>query len=290
MTAPTLETAPVPAKTTLTPDLKVIDATAGSLIKRGAEIQPITDRDGYTAIDKLVGEVAAARKSVAEHIEAVFVKHIANAHKAHKDLCDDRKKYLEQHDKPLAEILTKAMALMRTFEQEEKKREEERKAAAEKLLKEQQAAAAKKAEEDRTAQLQKDEDDKLARAADAEAKGDTAAAERILAAPPPPPPPPQPVAPIASAYIPSALPLKSSNAGTRKNWTWKVKGETPEERRDSLLELVKAAQANPDAYLDFLTFDDKALKERAKSKEAQARVPGIEFYNDAINIARAGRA
>lgn len=279
-----------PAKTTLVPDLNVIDASAGSLIKQGSEIAPIIDRDGYTKIDKLVGQIATARKEISTHIEEVFNKHIANAHKAHKDLCDDKNKYLAQHDKPLAEILAKAMALMRTFEQEEAKREKQRQEDAEKLRKEQAAEAARKTEEARKDQLKKDEDERLAKASQAEANGDTAAAERILNAPPPPPPPPQPVAPIASAYIPSGIPLKSSNAGTRKNWTWKVKGETMEQRRESLLILVEAANANPDAYLDFLTFDDKALKERAKSKEAQARVPGIEFFNDAINVAKAGRA
>ena len=281
----TLE-APAPAKTTLTPDLKVIDASAGSLIKQGSAIQPITDRDGYTIMDKLVGEVATARKAISAHIEAVFAKHIANAHKAHKDLCDDKNKYLAEHDKPLKEIIDKAIGLMRTFEQEEAKREAARKAAAEKLRKEQEAEAARKAEQDRQDQLKKDEEDRLAKAEQAEAKGDAAGAERILNAPPPPPPPPQPVAPIASTYIPSALPLKSSNAGTRKNWTWKIKGDP----REAILELVKAAAQNPDAYLDFLAFDDKALKERAKSKEAQARVPGIEFYNAEINVAKAGRA
>lgn len=287
---PTLETtapAPVPAKTALVPDLKVIDASAGSLIKRGSEIQPITDRDGYQRLDKLIGEIAAARKGVAEYIQAFFSKHIATAHKAHKDLCDDRTKYLEENDRPLAEILTKAMALMRTFEQAEAKREADEKAAADKLLKEQQEAATKKAEEDRQEQLRKDEEDRINKAAQAEANGDTATAERILNAAPPPPPPPKPVAPILSSYIPSGLPLKSSHAGTRKNWTWKIAGE---DQRAALTALVKAAHDNPDAYLDFLTFDDKALKERAKSKEAQARVPGIEFFNDAINVAKAGRA
>lgn len=275
-----------PAKTTLVPDLNVIDASAGSLIKQGSEIAPIIDRDGYTKIDKLVGQIATARKEISTHIEEVFNKHIANAHKAHKDLCDDKNKYLAQHDKPLAEILAKAMALMRTFEQEEAQREKKRQEDAEKLRKEQEAETARKTEEARKEQLKKDEDERLAKASQAEANGDTAAAERILNAPPPPPPPPQPVAPIASAYIPSGIPLKSSNAGTRKNWTWKVKGDP----REAILELVKAAAQNPDAYLDFLTFDDKALKERAKSKEAQARVPGIEFFNDAINVAKAGRA
>lgn len=286
MNAPTLET-PAPAKTTLAPDLKVIDASAGSLIKKGSEIQPIADRDGYTLMDKLVGEIATARKAVSAHIEAVFSKHIANAHKAHKDLCDDKNKYLAEHDKPLKEILDKAITLMRTFEQEEAKREAARKEAADKLLKEQQAEAARKTEEARQEQLKKDEETRLAAAEKAEANGDTAAAERILNAPPPPPPPPQPVAPIASAYIPSGLPLKASNAGTRKNWTWKAEGTDP---RAAILKLVKAAAENPDAYLDFLTFDEKALKERAKSKEAQARVPGIEFFNDTINVAKAGRA
>jgi hypothetical protein len=265
------------------PDLKVIDATAGTLIKEAGEIKPIASREGYTALDVLVGKLAAARKDVRIYIETFFSKHIANAHKAHKDLCDDRSKYLEQHDRPLAEAAAKAVALMRAFEKEEADRQKKLQEEAEAKRKADEKAAADKAEKDRQDQLQKDEEQRLARAADLEANGQAAEAERVLNAPPPPPPPPPPPLPPVQAYHPTQNPLKASNAGTRKNWTWKPKADP----RACLAELVKAAAENPDAFLDFLTFNADALKAKAKALEAQARVPGIEFYNDPINSNRA---
>lgn len=280
---PTTES-PTTAPARLSPDLKIIDATSGALLQQAENLNPIATRDEYSTIDTLIGKVAAARKAIAAHIEEVFGKHIANAHKAHKDLCDDKKKYLEQHDKPLAELLAKASTLMRTFEREEAARIQKAKDEAETKRKADVKAAAEKAEADRQAQLKKDEEERLAKAAALEAEGKTAEAETILSAPPPPPPPPAPPAPPAQAYYSAPIPLKASNSGTRKNWTWKPKGE---DARAALLELVRAAAANPDAFLDFLTLNDKTLKDRAKSQEAQARVPGIEFYNDPINSNRA---
>lgn len=282
MTTPTLET-PTATPARLSPDLKVIDATSGALLQQAENLNPIATRDEYSVIDTLIGKVAAARKAIAAHIEEVFGKHIANAYKAHKDLCDDKKKYLEQHDKPLAELLTKASTLMRTFEQEEAARVQKAKDDAEAKRKEEEKAAAAKADAERKAQLAKDEEERLAKASALEAEGKTAEAETVLSAPPPPPPPPAPPAPPVQSYYSAPLPLKASNSGTRKNWTWKPKGDA----RAALLELVKAAAANPDAFLDFLTLNDKTLKDRAKSQEAQARVPGIEFYNDPINSNRA---
>lgn len=258
--------------------MPVVDPVAGTL-------RPIASREEYKILDILVGKLTAGRKLVKGHVETFFKKHIENATKALQDLRDDRTDYLEIHDQPLAIQQENAVRLMRIFETEESAREKARKDEADRLLKIQQQEAVKKAEQDRQDQLKRDEDMRLAKASQAEANGDTATAERILNAPPPPPPPPP--RPILSTYVPSGLPLKASSASTRKNWTWKAEGE---DQRAAVLKLIKAAAENPDAFQDFLTFDDKALKERAKSKEAQARVPGIEFYDDRINTNRAGRA
>jgi hypothetical protein len=286
--------APVPPPvyaTTVQPDLKVIDATSGTLItEASALLAPITSREAYTVIDTLVGKLAAARKGVKEYVETFFKKHIENAHKAHKDLCDDRTKYLAQHDKPIADLLAQAVALMRTFEVEEAARVKKAQDEAEAKRKEEEKAAADLAEANRKIQLKADEDAKLAKAQELEASGaKPAEIEKVLTAPPPPPPPPPRPAysgGYGGGYVAPA-PLKASNAGTRKNWTWRVKGATPEEKRASLLELAQAAVANPDAYLDFLDFNETALKAKAKSGEAQARCPGIEFYNDPTSSNRA---
>jgi hypothetical protein len=281
MTPPTLEQ---PANLpTLRPDPADIGALANPLVEEASRLTPIVSRDEYKLIDALVGRLATVRKAVKTKVEEFFDPHVKRAKAVHQGLCDDRTKYLDMHDKPLAEALARAVGLMRTFEQEETKREADRKAEADRLAKIAQDEANKQAEKERQAQLKHDEDLRLARAAELEEAGNGAAAERVLTSPPPPPPPPPP--PIRSTYVPPAA-LKASSATTRKNWTWKVKGE---DSRAALLELVKAAAANPDAYLECLTFNADALKAKAKAGESQARVPGIEFYNDPISSNRAAR-
>ncbi len=297
MITETLET-PAPRLPTIIPDTKEIEAKqkdvfaeADKLIiiadpETGA-LQPITTREQYKALDILVGKLAAGKKGVLEYIETVFKKHIQNAHKTHKDLVADRDTYLATHGQPWIDTANNAVLLMRTFEKEEAEREKKIKDEVEAKRKADEEAATKKAEDDRKEQLRKDEEQKLEKAQQLEADGaKPAEIEKVLnAPPPPPPPPPRPVS--YPSYFGGGTPLKASNAGTRKNWTWKVKGETPEAQREAMLELVKAAAANPDAYLDFLTHNDKPLKNKAKEMEAQARVPGIEFYNDPINSNRA---
>lgn len=269
---------------TLRPDPADIGKIATPLIEEAARVTAIVSRDEYKVLDGLVGRLASARKAVAANVETFFKPHIQRAKATHQGLCDDRTKYLALHDAPLAEAQARAVSYMRIFEQEEAKREADRKAEADRLAKIAQEEANKKAEKDRQDQLKREDDQRLARAEELAEAGNTAAAERVLEAPPPPPPPPPP--PIRPVYVPAPA-LKASNATVRKNWTWKVKGE---DQRAALLELVKAAAANPEAYLECLTFNDSALKAKAKAMEAQARVPGIEFYNDPISSNRAVRA
>lgn len=284
MMSPTLEQTAVPAG--LTPDLKIIDNSRAPLLTQAAALTPIASLEQYHVIDGLIGRIQAARKEVSEYIDKVFAKHIATAYKAHKDLCTDRTKYLAEHDKPLAEAQAKAIALIRSFEEEERKRQEKLREEAETRRKADEKAAAEKAEAERKEQIKKDEAERLAKAEALENSGQAAEAEKLLSAPPPPPPPP--VQPIPQhAYYAAPAPLKAASLGSRKNWIGRLKGGGPETLRASFLELVKAAAANPDAYLDFLSINERTIKDRAKSQEAQARVPGIEFLNQPTDIAKA---
>lgn len=256
------------------------------LLEKAAALVPITTVEEYKAIDTLIGQLGKVRNSAKTFVESFFAKHIANAKKAHQDLCDDRGEYIGIHQKPYEEAAAKATKLLRDFETAERARQAAAKKAAEDKARAEQEEANRKAEEDRKAQLAKDEEDRLAKAAKLEAEGKGKEAEKVLSAPPPPPPPPPRPVFSAPAYVPTELP-KSKSAIESKRWTWEA--SNPTDPRVSLLELIAAAAANPDAFADFLTFDDKALKGRAKAKEAQARVPGIRFFNDPIQSVRAGR-
>ncbi len=297
MSAETLEIATIPTPKTIIPDTKEIEAKQREVFEEVDQIivvadpetgalKPIT-REEWAALDKLVGKLAAGKKWAEGYVGGFFKKHIDNAHKAHKDLIADRDQYLQVHAQPWILATNQAVGLMREFEKAEADREALIKAEAEKKRKEDEKAAAEKAELERKEQLRKDEEARLAKAEALEAKGaKPEEIEKVLTAPPPPPPPPPPPRSVGSYYV-AAPALKASNAGTRKNWKWRPKGQTAEEIFASKLALAKAAVENPEAFLEYLDFNDKTLTAKAKSGEDQARVSGVEFYNEPINSNRA---
>lgn len=294
---------PVPAPASaalpgLVPDTAVLDQDNSQILNQIAVLTEIKSAEEYTTVDGLVVKLNKARKSVADVVKAFFEPHKKRAKAAHQGLCDDETNYLVLRDQPLALAQEKARKAMGEYvtkmEKENARLREEARKKAEDEEKERvrlQKIEDDKAEAARKEQVRKDEEKRLELAKKAEDAGDLKAAEKILNAPPPPPPPPAPPVsmPMTSrtvAFVPAFVAPKSQSTVTVKNWTWEADNEDPQA---SLLALVKAAAENPAAWLQYLTFDEKALKGRAKSGEKQANVPGIRFFNDERTAAKGAR-
>jgi hypothetical protein len=163
------------------------------------------------------------------------------AHKAHAAVCTMEKTV----DAPLANLeLQLKSGLKEYLRQEEQKRLAEESRIRDQL---------RKAEEART--KLESEEAKLNAAIEAEECGDAAAAEAILEAPTP-----QLPVYVPPVIVPSLV-AKQAGISTKKNW--------------------KARVINPDLVpREFLMVDESKLNKYAKAMQEQARVAGVEFYDE----------
>ena len=163
------------------------------------------------------------------------------AHKAHRAICTMESTV----DAPLANLELRLKAGIKEYERrEEQARRAEEERIREELRKAQEAQALKDAEEAT-----------LNAAIEAEEKGDVKTAEAILDAPIP-----QVPVYVPPVIVPSTV-TKQAGISSRENW--------------------KARVINPDLVpREFLMVDTQRLNAYAKAMKAQARVPGVEFYDD----------
>ncbi len=320
---------PVPAVPELAPlvldieKLKFIETESSTddLIKTAGALV-VTTADQYTAADEFLGKVRKARNGVKARIAAFLDKNIKKAKELHQSLCDDRTAQQTEHDLPLEKIETRVIALMRKYEEDVRIENKRLADLAEAKRKEDLRIATKKAEDDRKEQLRIDNEKKQAEATKlaeqktaqeaearklAEAGQAEAAAEAlrkagesgrqaaaVLAAPPPPapafipaPPSVEPMAGYGSRGGCGSVVPKSKALGGRKDYEWKGTNK---------MALILAAAKNPEAFADFLDFNDatltaraKALKEKAGKTNSGENFPGVEFTEKIINSIRGGK-
>jgi hypothetical protein len=77
---------------------------------------------------------------------------------------------------------------------------------------------------------------------------------------------------VAAQYAPVSS-SKVAGISSRSNWKAEVV---------DLLALVKAAAANPDAFLPYLQANEQAIGAFARSAKSAARMPGVEFRDEKI--------
>jgi translation initiation factor 3 subunit A len=237
------------------------DASAArELLRTTKEIVEVKDGDGRELAITYARDVAAHSKDVSDH----FKPFCDAAHSLHKAIVARRKEVVDALDAETKRL--KDLVLTYDREQERKRREEE-----ERIRREQEAAA--RAERERIEREAQEQAEKLA------AEGRAAEAEAVIE---------QAVADVeavqeqaASVVLPDHRPpAKVSGAASTKTWTI-------DEEAIDLEALVKAAAANPAAYLGYLLPNLTALRAAAKAQKSLFNVPGVKaIQKDGLRLSR----
>jgi hypothetical protein len=90
--------------------------------------------------------------------------------------------------------------------------------------------------------------------------------------------------PTVAAPSKSVRGTYGSSTGLRDNWKWRLVNTEAQPASESVKLVPDEFLVAPEDRLD-----SKVLNALAKSRKDKARVPGIEFYNDALLNSRAGR-
>lgn len=188
-------------------------------------------------------------KTVITECKSIFDPFVAIAQKAHKDLCNERGKYLKPLEDADRTVRDKTSAFIRARQEEARKQQAILDAqAAEKARKEQEALEAEAKKEEKA--------------------GNVEVAETLRTQA-------QQVTPEIVTVMP-VIP-KAAGVSTRTKW----KGVVVDKAK-----LISAASTRPDLHA-LLIVDEKALRQLANSTEGKANVPGVRFEEDVELAVRA---